>query len=70
MSMAREEGCVTFDLDQVEVASGLDHLFEQPGGVYLGVREAHPMGAHVLRVSADVSDQEDSTLRLHARRSY
>ena len=69
-SPTREEGRVTFDLDQVEVGSGIDHRFEQPRGVYLGVGEAHPMGAHVLRVAADVSDQEDSTLGPHAGRSY
>src|SRR5207248_11115288 len=66
----REEGSVTFNLDQVEVGSRIDHFFEQPRGVHLGVGEAHPMRAHVLRIAADISDQEDGTLRLHARRCY
>jgi hypothetical protein len=70
VSLTGEEGTVPFDLDQVKVASGIDHLFEEPRGVYLGVGEAHSMGAHVLRVSADISDQEDSTLRPHGERSY
>jgi hypothetical protein len=30
------------------------------------VGEAHPMGAHVLGVAADVGDQEERTPRLHA----
>ena len=70
VSLTREEGRVAFDLDQVEVGHSIDHLFEQPRGVYLGVGEAHPMGAHVLGVAADVSDHEQRTPGLHAARSY
>jgi hypothetical protein len=69
-SPTTEEGGVAFDLDQVEVAGGIDHLSEQPGGGCLGVSEAHPMGAHVLGVAADISDQEERRPRLHARKSY
>jgi hypothetical protein len=31
------------------------------------VGEAHPMGAHVVRVSADVGDQEQRALGPHVR---
>jgi hypothetical protein len=34
------------------------------------VGEAHPMGAHVFGVAADVRDQEERRPRLHAGRSY
>src|SRR5919197_4059499 len=70
VSLTREEGRVAFNLDQVEAAGGIDHLFEQPRGVFLGVGEAHPMRAHVLRVATNVSDQAERTPRLHARRPY
>jgi hypothetical protein len=50
----RSRSGVAFDLDQVEVARGIDHLFEQPGGVRLGMAEAHSMRAHVVGVTADV----------------
>ena len=70
VSLTREERRVAFDLDQVEAVGGIDHLFEQPGGGYLGVGEAHPMGAHVLGVAADVSDQEKGTPRLPCLGSY
>jgi hypothetical protein len=66
VSLTREKGRVAFNLDQIKVAGGIDHLFEQPRGVYLGVGEAHPMGAHVFGVAADVSDHEESTPGLHA----
>ena len=59
VGLTREEGCVAFDLDQVEVGRGIDHLLEQPAGVDLGVGKAHPMGSHVLGVAADVGDQEE-----------
>ena len=65
VSPTREEGGVAFDLDQVEVASGIDHLLEKPRGVDLHVREAHPMRAHVLRVAADVGDHEERASGLH-----
>ena len=70
VSRTREEGRVAFDLDQVEVAGRIDHLLEEPAPCYLGVGEAHPMGAHVLRVAADVSDQEQRPPGLHGRTSY
>jgi hypothetical protein len=31
VSLTREEGRVAFDLDQVKVQGGIDHLFEQSG---------------------------------------
>ena len=65
VDLTREEGRVAFDLDQIEVTGRVDHRFEQPRGVDLGVGEAHPMGAHVLGVPADVGDQEERTLRRH-----
>ena len=58
----REESRVAFDLDQLEVAGGVDHRLEQPRGVDLGVGEAHPVGPHVLGVTADVGDQEKRAL--------
>ena len=67
VGLTREERRVAFDLDQVEPVGGIDHRFEQPGGGYLGMSEAHSMGAHELGVPTDVSDQEKGTPRLHAR---
>ena len=67
VGLTRQERRVAFDLDQVEPVGGIDHRFEQPGGGYLGMSEAHSMGAHELGVPADVSDQEKGTPRLHAR---
>ena len=60
-----EEGCVALDLDQVEAGGRVDHLLEQPRGVDLGVGEAHPVGAHVLGVTADVGDEEERPHRRH-----
>ncbi len=67
VGLTREKGCVTFDLDQIEVGHGIDHLLQQPRGVHLGMRKAHAMESHVLGVAADVSDQEEGTPRRHAR---
>ena len=58
---AGEKGCVALDLDQLEAGGGIDHLLQQPRGVDLGVREAHPVGSHVVGVAADVSDEEERT---------
>ena len=43
VGLTREERRVAFDLDQVEPVGGIDHRFEQPGGGYLGMSEAHSM---------------------------
>jgi hypothetical protein len=67
VGLTSEKGCVTFDLDQVELGHGIDHLLQQPGGIHLGMCQAHPMGSHVLGVAADVSDQEQRAARGHAR---
>ena len=56
------EGRVAFDLNQVEVAGRIDHLLEQAPRGCLRVPEDGAVGLHVLRVAADVGDQE------HARR--
>ena len=70
VGLAGEERRVALDLDQVEAGGGIDHLLEQPGGVHLGVGEAHPVGAHVLRVAADVRDHEQRTPGRPCARSY
>ena len=64
----REESRVTFDLDQVEVASRIDHLLEQARCDYLRVREDGAVGLHVLRVAPDVRDQEQRAPGLHSGR--
>src|SRR5688572_3506916 len=70
VSLTREESRVAFDLDQVEVVGGIDNLFEQSGGVRLRMAKAHPMGAHVVGIAADVGDDEKRLRRRHARKSY
>ena len=54
------EGRVAFDLNQVEVAGRIDHLRAAPRGC-LRVPEDGAVGLHVLRVAADVGDQEHRT---------
>src|SRR3954468_21364380 len=66
VGLAREERRVAFDLDQVEVAGRIDHLLEQAPRRCLRVPEEGAVELHVLGVAADVSDQEESTLGLHA----
>ena len=46
---------------------GVDHLLQQPRGVDLGVREAHPVRAHVVGVAADVGDEQERPPGRHAR---
>ena len=70
VGLAREERGVALDLDEVEAGGGIDHLVEHPRGVDLGVRETHPMGAHVLGVATDVGDQQDGTAGFHAQGSH
>jgi hypothetical protein len=70
VSPTREEGRVAFDLDQVEVAGGIDHLLDQSGGDRLGMAEAHPMGPHVVGIAADVGDEKKRLRRGHVRRPY
>ena len=62
---AREEDRVTFDLDQVEVAGRIDHPLEQARRGCLRVPEDSAVDLHVLRVAADVGDQEQRTPGLH-----
>ena len=61
VGLAREEGRVAFDLDQVEVGGRIDHLLEQAPRGCLRVPEDGAVGLHVLRVAADVGDQEQRT---------
>ncbi|HMG28652.1 MAG TPA: hypothetical protein VK585_00850 [Jiangellaceae bacterium] len=67
-SLAEEERGVAFDLDQVEVAGGIDHPLEQTCGCCLGVSEAQAgaVEAHVFGVAADVGDQEKRAARVHS----
>jgi CRP-like cAMP-binding protein len=66
VGLAREEGRVAFDLDQVEVAGRIDHFLEQALRGCFRVPEDGAVGLHVLRVAADVGDQEQRTPGLHA----
>ena len=70
VGLAGEERRVALDLDEVEAGGGIDHLLEHPRGVDLGVRETHPMRAHVLGVATDVRDQQDRTAGFHALGSH
>lgn len=60
VSITREEGGVTLDLDEIEAARRVDHLLEQPSSGRLSVGEAGPVKAHVLGVAADVGDQSSA----------
>ena len=68
VGLAREERRVAFDLDQVEAAGRIDHLLEQAPRGCLRVPEEGAVELHVLRVAADIGDQEQGTLGLHAGR--
>ena len=59
--VAREEGRVALDLDQVEVPRGVDDLVEHAPRGRLRVPEDAAVELHVLRVAADVGDQEQCT---------
>ena len=65
VAVAREEGCVAFDLDQFEAGGRIDHLLEQARGRGLRVSEHGAVGLHVVRVTADVGDQEQRAPSLH-----
>jgi hypothetical protein len=64
--LAREERRVAFDLDQVEAAGRIDDPLEQAPRGCLRVPEEGAVELHVLRVAADVGDQEEGTFGLHA----
>ena len=66
VGLAREKGRVAFDLDQVEVAGRIDHLLEQARRRCLRMPEQGAVELHVLRVAADVGNQEQLTPCLHA----
>ena len=68
MVLAGEECRIAFDLDEVEVAGRIDHLFEQARRDHLRVREDGAVGLHVLRVAPDVRDQEQRTPGFHLGR--
>src|SRR3954454_3110939 len=65
VAVAREEGRVAFDLDQLEAGGRIDHLLEQARRGRLRVPEHRAVRLHVLRVTADVGDQEQGPASLH-----
>src|SRR3954463_13406700 len=65
VGVAREEGGVLLDLDQVEVPRGSDGLVEQASGGRLRVPQHPAVELHVLRVAPDVGDQEQYTPGRH-----
>jgi hypothetical protein len=67
VSASRErKAAFAFDLDQVEVAGRIDHFLEQAPRGCFRVPEDGVVGLHVLRVAADVGDQEQRTPGRHA----
>ena len=67
IGVAREEGGVALDLDQVEARGGVDDPVEHPGRGRLRVPEDAAVELHVLRVAPDVGDQEQRTPGRHSR---
>jgi hypothetical protein len=67
VGLARKEGRVAFELDQVEVGGRIDHLLQHARRGCLRVPEESAVELHVLRVAADIGDQEQRTPSLHAR---
>src|SRR5207249_1589462 len=65
VGVARKEGRVALDLDQVKVWRSVDDLVEQTSRGGLRMPEDAAVGVHVLRVAADVGDQEQRTPSRH-----
>ena len=61
IGVAREEGRVALDLDEIESLRGIDDLVEHASRCCLRVAEDAAVELHVLRVAADVRDQEQRT---------
>src|SRR3954453_13195898 len=58
IGIAREEGGVALDLDEVEPPRGIDDLVEHASRCRLRVTEDAAVELHVFRISTDIRDQE------------
>src|SRR6478735_9403358 len=65
VGVARQEGRVALDLDQVKASGSVDDLVEHASRGRLRVSEHAAVKVHVLRVAADVGDQEQCTTSRH-----